>query len=239
MDFTKFNAHELYSQFITAEPYNHIVIDNFIEPTYLRKLLEEVKGYKQIMDEDYQRIEHEYEVQTKKIGLSDTERMGPISKDFFEQSQSPEMIAFLEKITGIPDLLPDPMLYGGGIHRTTTGGKLGIHADFNLHPYTQKHRRINILLYLNEDWKPEYKGELELWQKDMNKCIKSISPILNRAVIFRITDYAFHGHPIPWQGDDNHPRLSIALYYYTDDRPEDEKSDPHMAIWKMRFNSFF
>jgi len=233
MDFSKFNTDELYNQFINAQPYSHLVIDNFIDPDYLTSLLQEIKGYKQIMDEDYQKNGDEHELQTKKIGLSDTERMGPIARHFFEQSQSPEMIAFLEKITGIPDVLPDPMLYGGGIHRTTTGGKLGIHADFNIHPYTGKNRRINILLYLNEDWKPEYNGELELWQSDMSKCVKSISPIFNRAVILRITDNALHGHPIPWQGHDNTPRLSIALYYYTDDRPEEEKSEPHMAIWKM------
>jgi Rps23 Pro-64 3,4-dihydroxylase Tpa1-like proline 4-hydroxylase len=154
-------------------------------------------------------------------------------------SKSPEMLQFLEKITGINDLESDPHLYGGGIHRTTTGGRLAIHADFNIHPLTGKHRRLNVLLYLNPDWKPEYNGEFELWQTNMSGCTKKVAPIINRLVLFRIRDDAYHGHPEIWKAPIEVPRYSIALYYYTNDRPNEEKNAPHMALWQQRYDGDF
>jgi Rps23 Pro-64 3,4-dihydroxylase Tpa1-like proline 4-hydroxylase len=226
MDFSKYNTNALRQEYHSSYP--HIVLDHFLEPTYLSDLVQEIRGYNELLDQD---ALHEIDtiVQSKKIGLSDTNRMGPIARHFLQQVQSPEMIQFLEKVTGITDLIPDPSFFGGGIHRTSKGGRLSIHADFNVHPWLGLYRRVNALLYLN-DWKPTDKGELELWSKDMKQCIKSIPPIMNRLVIFNITDTAFHGHPIPWESDD--PRFSIALYYYTKDRPEEEKSPPHMALWQ-------
>jgi Rps23 Pro-64 3,4-dihydroxylase Tpa1-like proline 4-hydroxylase len=228
MNLSKFDTATLHEQYCSSYP--HIVIDDFFESTYLKKVVEEVRGYKEMLDEHAKR-EQDCIVQSKKIGLSDTRCMGPMVKQLLEQTSSPEMIKFLEKITGISNLISDPSFFGGGIHRTTKGGRLAIHADFNVHPFTKKYRRVNALLYLN-DWKPSDKGELELWNKDMSQCVKRIPPIMNRFVIFTIHDTAFHGHPIPWESED--PRFSIALYYYTDDRPQEEKSEPHMAIWKKR-----
>ena len=106
--------------------------------------------------------------------------------------------------------------------------------DFNLHYNTRKHRRINILLYLNSEWKPSYNGELELWAKDMTRCVHKIEPLFNRFVMFKITDDAFHGHPEQWLAPMEYPRMSFAFYYYTDDRPENEKAPFHWALWKRR-----
>lgn len=233
MDFKRFETDVLYQKFITATPYNHVIIDDFADPQYLSELHNEIKGYKEMMDEEHRKFDSDTIVQSKKSGFSDVSRMGPLARNFFTIASSPAMINFVEKITGIEGLLPDPSFFGGGIHRTTKGGRLGIHADFNIHPYNHTYRRVNVLLYLNDTWKPEYNGELELWPKNMSACAKKIPPIFNRMVIFRITDDAFHGHPIPWEGEE--PRLSLALYYYSKDRPEEEKSPRHMAIWKHRF----
>ena len=234
MNLQKYDTNALHEKYKFATPYPHIVIDNFLEPDYIQTILTEIQGYNTMLD-DMQTREPDYIVQSKKIGLSDTTRMGTIVRSFLEKTQSSDMIQFLEKITGIQDLLSDPSFFGGGIHRTTKGGRLAIHADFNVHPYTQTYRRVNALLYLN-DWKPSDKGELELWRQDMKQCVQSIPPIMNRLVIFNITDTAFHGHPIPWESET--PRFSIALYYYTQDRPEEEKSAPHMALWQKRTHEY-
>jgi Rps23 Pro-64 3,4-dihydroxylase Tpa1-like proline 4-hydroxylase len=145
---------------------------------------------------------------------------------------SREVLMFLEELTGIPDLLPDPQFYGGGVHRILTGGKLSVHADYNFHPITKLHRRVNLLLYLNKDWKEEWGGDLQLWNKDMSMCVKKILPIFNRAVIFNITSDAYHGHPGPLKSPEGVDRLSFALYYFTETRPENEITKPHMAVWK-------
>jgi Rps23 Pro-64 3,4-dihydroxylase Tpa1-like proline 4-hydroxylase len=145
---------------------------------------------------------------------------------------SKEVLTYLEELTGIPDLIADPGLYGGGVHRILSGGKLSVHADYNFHPVTKLHRRVNLLLYLNKDWKEEWGGDLQLWNKDMSMCVKKILPIFNRAVIFNITSEAYHGHPGPLKSPEGIDRLSFALYYFTKERPIEELTDPHMAVWK-------
>jgi hypothetical protein len=149
------------------------------------------------------------------------------------------MLKFIEDITNIPNLQADKHLLGGGVHKTTTEGRLAIHCDFNIHPQTGQNRRLNALLYLNSDWKPEYNGELELWNRDMSVCEQKIEPLLNRLIIFRITDDALHGHPNKWLAPKNYDRLSLAFYYYTDPRPEEEKSQFHWAIWYKRFGQYY
>jgi Rps23 Pro-64 3,4-dihydroxylase Tpa1-like proline 4-hydroxylase len=145
---------------------------------------------------------------------------------------SREVLKFLEELTGIPDLIADPEFYGGGVHRILPGGKLSVHADYNFHPITKLHRRVNLLLYLNKNWEEEWGGDLQLWNKDMSMCVKKILPIFNRAVIFNITSDAYHGHPGSLKSPEGVDRLSFALYYFTKTRPENEITEPHMAVWK-------
>jgi Rps23 Pro-64 3,4-dihydroxylase Tpa1-like proline 4-hydroxylase len=232
----RFDIEQLHEQFINAKPFNYIVIDNFLNEDYLNDILEEVNGYENWLNNELNARGSDSGtiLSNKKIGISDYNKFGSKVKEFFDFTNSKEMVDFLSGITGIPELLSDEHLFGGGLHRTSTGGHLSIHADFNIHPITQKYRRVNALLYLNKDWKPEYQGELELWEKDMSKCCHSIAPIFNRLVIFRITDDAYHGHPKPWEAPQNIHRLSFALYYYSNDRPEHEKSPAHAALWQKR-----
>jgi Rps23 Pro-64 3,4-dihydroxylase Tpa1-like proline 4-hydroxylase len=143
-------------------------------------------------------------------------------------------VNFLEKLTGIEGLITDHTLNGGGLHQILRGGKLDIHADYNYHPITQLDRRLNVLVYLNENWHPGWGGNLELWNKDMSSCEKSIEPFFNRVVIFSTNDDSFHGHPDPLECPETESRKSIALYYYTNGRPESERSAPHSTLFKRR-----
>ena len=127
----------------------------------------------------------------------------------------------METLTGIENLISDPYFLGAGLHQIPRGGKLAVHADFNRHNKFPLDRRLNILVYLNKDWKEEYGGHLELWDRDMSKC-KKIAPLFNRMVVFPVTDWAYHGHPEPLTCPEGRTRKSIALYYYTNGRPENE-----------------
>ncbi len=138
----------------------------------------------------------------------------------------------LEELTGITGLIPDPRFRGGGLHQIMPGGKLDIHADFNWHTHLQLDRRLNVLLYLNKGYKPEYAGQLELWDKEMSKCVHSIEPLFNRLVIFETTDTAFHGHPSPWNSIVS--RRSMAWYFYSNGRPASEKSLAHSTKFQRR-----
>jgi len=131
---------------------------------------------------------------------------------------SEPFLQFLEGMTGIEGLIPDPYFEGAGYHETSAGGKLGIHADFRLHKRLHLARRLNLLIYLNKDWKPEYGGALELWDPNMSHCVKSVLPTFGRCVVFSTDEKSFHGHPDPLTCPDDVKRRSVALYYYTASR---------------------
>lgn len=239
----KYNVAELKQQFLNAEPFNFIVIDNFLDPLVIKDVELELRTlpndewYDKETEFSHINNQKDCATQSKKIALNIRKQIPKKTNDVIDLFSSPQIIKFIEDITDIPDLQADPYLLGGGVHKTTTNGHLSVHCDFNIHPELKKHRRVNALLYLNSNWTPEYQGELELWNKDMNSCAHKIEPILNRLVIFRITDDALHGSPNVWQSI--HPRLSLAFYYYTDDRPEHEKSNFHWAIWFKRFGQYY
>jgi Rps23 Pro-64 3,4-dihydroxylase Tpa1-like proline 4-hydroxylase len=138
----------------------------------------------------------------------------------------------MSALTGIDDLQPDPSYLGGGVHVSLRGGSLGVHSDFNLHPYSGMHRRVNALLFLNRNWDRSWHGQLELWSRELERPAVVVDPEFNRLVVFSITDDAFHGVPKPIECPPDRKRFSLALYYYTSDRPEQEKAPFHWAAWQ-------
>ncbi len=143
-------------------------------------------------------------------------------------------VNFLEKLTGISGLIPDPHYLGGGLHQIERGGFLKIHADFNRHSRLKLDRRINVLLYLNRPWEDTWGGHLELWDSTMTICADKIAPLFNRLVVFTTTDSSFHGHPDPLDCPPDVVRRSLALYYYTNGRPEREQSKVHSTLHQAR-----
>ena len=119
------------------------------------------------------------------------------------------------------------------------GGRLGIHADFNRHPRFDLDRRLNLLVYLNKDWREEYGGHLELWNRGMTHCEVKILPVFNRVVLFSTTDFTYHGHPDPLACPEGMTRKSLALYYYTNGRPTDEVSGGHTTLFRPRTQEDF
>ena len=222
------------TQYATAYPYPHTVIDNFMNEQFLNRAVNQVEyvdwGYDDGDGDDLDSHQVKKLYSPHKVGMWDN--MPEHVTNLLNFLNSKEVLNYLEELTGISDLIADPELYGGGVHRILSGGKLSVHADYNFHPLTKLHRRVNLLLYLNKDWKEEWGGDLQLWNKDMSMCVKKILPIFNRAVIFNITSDAYHGHPGPLKSPEGIDRLSFALYYFTKERPVEEITDPHMAVWK-------
>lgn len=209
------------------------IIDNFFDETRLEAVRNEVLAIPEgawvaKLNKSPNEVDKQYLL--KKKAINRVETMGPACRDIFAFLASADMIQYLEKMTGIQGLCADPLLYGGGLHKITEGGWLAVHADYNLHPKTHLHRRINVIVYLNRDWKPEYNGELEFWNTDLSECVERVAPLFNRMVIFKNTDTSWHGHPAPWQAP--YDRLSIATYYYTVDRPAAEISPFHWTTWQ-------
>jgi Rps23 Pro-64 3,4-dihydroxylase Tpa1-like proline 4-hydroxylase len=223
-----------------AYPFPHVIIDNFISnPDELDRSITEISNFPfwgwdsskySLMDN---RQINKFWVPWCEQSFNDLKDQAPTTLKILNYFNSPEILEFLQNLTGIENLIPDPTFTGGGVHKITSGGKLGIHADYLLHPETKLHRRLNVLVYLNKNWQKEWGGDLELWNKDMTECIVSIEPIFNRAVIFNITSDSFHGHPNSLDTPEGVDRYSYAFYYFTEDRPDHEKNNLEThAVWK-------
>jgi Rps23 Pro-64 3,4-dihydroxylase Tpa1-like proline 4-hydroxylase len=212
-----------------ANPFPHIVFDNLFSEQDLDAILKDFPDSQAI-----NWFTSTDETSQKKLTSRDELQMSAFTRNFIYQLNSSTFLKFLENLTGIEGLIPDPHLYGGGLHQTTKGGFLKIHADFNRYERLKLDRRLNLLLYLNKDWKDEYGGHLELWKKDMSACEKKVAPLFNRTVIFSTTDFAYHGHPEPLTCPPDRSRKSIALYYYTSGRPAEEMSESHSTLYQRR-----
>lgn len=212
----------------SAKPFPHIAIDNFAEPGILKEALLYFPGPKDI---EWWNYKNPLEVKLAQDNLS---LLPQIFRRIFWELNAGPFIQFLEKLTGIEGLISDPDFTGGGLHQIERGGKLDVHADFNFHKRLKLDRRLNVLLYLNQDWKEEYGGHLELWDREMKECQAKILPVFNRMVCFSTTDFSYHGHPDPLTCPEGMTRKSLALYFYTNGRPEHEKSEPHSTVYKAR-----
>ena len=229
MNLSVLNVNYFKESFANASPFKHIILDNVINEKLLNNALNEINNIpeRELLSDYVLGIEN---VQINKFCYRDFNKLKYITciKDYFE---SDTFINWLEQVTGIDNLQKDITHNGGGIHIIKQNGKLAIHSDFNRHRTTMKYRRLNLLLYLNKDYQEDYNGHLELWNKQMTSCEQKISPLFNRIVLFKVDDDANHGHPEIWNSE-NSNRTSLALYYYTDDRPEHEKSENYNAVWK-------
>ena len=152
---------------------------------------------------------------------------GSVLDKVFQELNHAEFLKELSEITGIYDLIPDPKLFGGGLHQSINGAFLDVHVDYNIHPETKHHRMLNVLVYMNKDWKDEYEGHLELWDMDKKERLERIAPKFNRLVIFETNQISYHGHPHPLNTPKGLTRKSLATYYYTETRKEEEIVPEH------------
>lgn len=221
-------ASALSGGFRGALPYPHIVMDDFLRAPAARELADVFPG-----PDDPVAWDHYAALGLEvKLGCGSEERFpAPIRSAIHDLNSGP-FIRFLEQLTGIDHLLPDPHLLGGGIHLSLRDGHLGIHADFNWHEKLQAHRRLNLLIYLTPGWQPAFGGELELWSCDGTRREHVVEPRFNRAALFATRSDTFHGHPNPWAAPGGIYRQSIALYYYTTTRPGDEMRPAHNTLYK-------
>ena len=210
MDELEQSVERLHSEYRSAAPYPHIVIDNFLEPEAVTAAISEFPPLDQGQWTNY------LHVNERKFSHTDPSTWGPTLQRILDEFNSPRFVHFIGELLGVENLIADPSLEGGGLHQSTRGGFLNMHADFTVHPHHRSwQRRANLLLYLNEDWQPEYGGDLELWSADMKECVEKVSPIANRVLIFTTDAKSFHGHPEPMRCPEGVARRSLALYYFT------------------------
>jgi Rps23 Pro-64 3,4-dihydroxylase Tpa1-like proline 4-hydroxylase len=225
-------------EYASAKPFPHIVIDDFLRENIANEL---IKEFPKPTDPSWLR----YKAPAEKDKLQSTSEltMPPGVRGIIGAFNSSTFVKFLERLTGIEGIIPDPHLYGGGMHQTLTGGHLKMHVDYNLHQQWKLDRRLNVILYLNDHWDEDWGGALELWDSDdanhMTDCAKKYFPVANRLVIFSTTERSWHGHPDPLTCPQGQTRKSIALYYYTNGRPKEELPEFHNTIFVERPGEVF
>jgi len=225
-------AQSLGDEYARGVPFPHIVIDDFLSEEQAERLLAVFPGMHDDVWLDWRKRDIVHQPRKQGIGhASRLDMASPQLQSMLLAFNSYPFLRFLEVLTGIDKLLPDPHFHGGGCHQILSGGKLAIHTDFNRLSRLDMYRRLNALLYLNKDWRPEYRGDLELWSEDCSRCVKSVAPIFNRLVVFTTNKRSFHGHPAPLATPEGVTRKSIALYYYTA-KPAPEEHYDEVTDWR-------
>lgn len=226
----KFDVDELRNRARSAKPFPFFSLDNFLETEFADRVLDSYPSYETALEKG----KTFHAVNEKgKVQMTDSQVFPPAVKELNEVLASQEWLDVLSYVMDIPNLLPDDQLVGGGIHQTGPRGHLDVHVDFNYLTERDLHRRLNILVYFNKNWKPEWGGNVELWDKDVKVCHHSSSPIFNRCVVFATSEISYHGVTAVKCPEGN-SRKSFAAYYYTKEAPAGWDGTVHSTIFKAR-----
>lgn len=220
--------------FLKAQPFPHVVMDDFLPVDVADRLLNDYPPPDKFNSESTTAEPR----RRGKLRSSTEKDFTPFMGKVLQRFNSQFFIRFLEQLSGIEALMPDPDI-GGALRRFGRGGRLGIHTDFNFHGGLQMYRRLNLILYLNRGWKPSYRGDLELWNATATRCEKRIAPLFNRAVIFTATDNCYHGFPRPLKCPEGITRKSIQFYYYTAQPAPGQVISAHGTEFRWRPQDIF
>jgi len=201
--------------FNSAQPFPYVVIDNLLDSEALRGL---IPKYPSVEEKKWWQYDNPLE---RKFAFNDLSQLDVDFREFFDEANSSDVVGQLGRLTGLENLVPDHTLNGGGLHQIKPGGKLDVHEDYNIHRPMKAFRKVNMIVYVNENWDDSYGGELQLWNADMTCCMKKVSPVFNRVVIFRTDMKSNHGHPDPLACPEGMTRKSLALYFYVPMSPEE------------------
>lgn len=228
------SADELAQSFRQAEPFRHVVLDNFLDRDFCQAICAQFPEFRDAhaMNEN------------KQVGLKATREkvrtLGVAFRNMDDLMRQSEFLTLVGKITGIDDLHYDPYYFGGGTHENREGQDLDPHIDFNFHPITRQHRRLNLIIYLNDAWEDAWGGALQLhrdpYREPGHDEIVTVTPVMNRCVIFETTEHSWHGFQridLP-ESEKARSRKSFAVYYYTDTRPECEAGQEHSTVYVER-----
>jgi dTDP-glucose 4,6-dehydratase len=208
---------ELNNTFIHAEPYEHIIIPNFLNETFAEKIHKEFPT--DITSGSWYEYNNPIE---KKFANDKINNMPRCIKKLFNLLSCKEIIEKIHALSGVEKLEYDPYLHGAGIHIHSTGGKLDMHLDYEKHPHLNKERRLNIILYMSKDWKEEWNGDTQLWDKELTKCVVKSHVVFNTALIFKTNETSWHGLPEEIKCPNDTLRQTIAYYYVS---PLESKPD--------------
>jgi Rps23 Pro-64 3,4-dihydroxylase Tpa1-like proline 4-hydroxylase len=223
---------ELHNRVRSSTPVPNFCIDNFLDASFAERVLAAFPSF-----EEAAKIGRSFSALNEKgkIQVTDASKFGEPVAELNRALAAPEFLELLTFLFDLPPLLADEELDGGGIHQTGPRGHLDVHVDFNFIEARQLHRRLNILIYFNKDWRPEWGGNIELWDKEVKVCHHSFLPVFNRCVVFETNEISYHGVTAVKCPEDR-SRKSFAAYYYTKEAPAGWDGTTHSTVFKARPN---
>jgi len=219
--------------FLHAQPFKHVVIESFFEPSFAERLVAAFP----VFNANLARTEMG-RVGGKAVH-TDIGAISPVYQELYATISSKPFLELVSRLSGIPGLILDPKMYGGGTHENLHGQELDPHVDFNYDEAQQLHRRLNLIVYLNKDWQREWGGALEIHSNPRDfsgNRFESYDPLFNRCVMFETNERSWHGFPkieLP-AGKRHLSRRSISIYLYTKDRPAEEIAPVHGTFYVQR-----
>jgi Rps23 Pro-64 3,4-dihydroxylase Tpa1-like proline 4-hydroxylase len=230
MHINPIDRESLRNQVQAATPVKNFCIDNFLESSFAERVLAAYPTYEEAL-----KVGRSFKAVNErgKVQMTDASTFAEPVAELNRTLASPEFLDLLSYVFDMPNLLADDALVGGGIHQTGPRGHLDVHVDFNYIEDRELHRRLNILIYFNKDWKPEYGGNIELWDADVKVCHHSFSPIFNRCVVFETNEVSYHGVTAV-KCPEGRSRKSFAAYYYTKEAPAHWTGEAHSTIFRAR-----
>jgi hypothetical protein len=223
------DATAIRASFADASPFRFAVIDNFLPLGDYQAASDCFPGPGSPMWLQYRSGR-----ENKKLQSQNFDAVAPPLANVLAMLNNKVFVEWLGEITGIEGLIADPEYHGGGLHQTLPGGHLGMHIDYNRHATHEWHRRLNVIMYFNDEWNDAWGGLLEFWNNTMTERAHAISPLGNRLVVFETTEVSWHGHPDPLTPPATITRKSIAAYYYTLNRPRDQVAPKHNTVFQPR-----
>jgi 2OG-Fe(II) oxygenase superfamily len=223
-------APELQREYRHARPFPHMMVENFLRDDVCDSLLQDFPAF------DDKHAVNEHGTIGGKAVVERVSRISDAYRGFYDYINSAAFLDAMSALTGIPELIADPTLFGGGTHDNRDGQGLNVHVDFNIDERRMLHRRINLLIYLNREWEASWGGAIELHSDPHNPAVdnvKAFLPLFNHAVIFDTSEFSWHGFPrIALPPDKRHlSRKSFSIYLYTKERPAEEIVAPHTTFY--------
>lgn len=213
------NKERLRLDYLLAKPYPYLVIDNFCDKD------KAIAMYNKIPELNNK--SRDYIFANNKFEKSNYKELGIEFEELYANLISSKMNDFLSFISN-ENVFVDPDNHGGGLHQGKKNSFLDMHLDFNYHPLKKGwYRNMNLLLYLNKDWKPEYKGHLKLVDLRTGE-EKELEVPFNRMIIQQTRAYTLHGYD-QTNFPDHVYRTSIATYAYSKHNRVIEK--PRTTDW--------